>query len=147
MANTAVALAKMKQSGMRVTKQRRDLITFLGAHADSYVPVTELDTYMRRQYPGLSHDTIYRNVKAFSSLGILESDVQDEQTNVKLQCDFQHPHHHHFICTSCHRVQEIKLCPLDGLAQQLPGAEITGHNFELYGLCADCTKAVKMGVK
>lgn len=142
MGNTAVALAKIKDSGMRVTKQRRDLIDYLGHHADSYVTVTSVDEYMRAQYPGLSHDTIYRNVKEFEKLGILESDVQNEQATIKLQCDFNHPHHHHFICTRCHRVQELEMCPLGFFEEQVPGAQITSHNFELYGLCADCAKQV-----
>ncbi len=30
------------------------------------------------------------------------------------------------------------MCPLSFFSEQLPGAEITGHHFELYGLCADC---------
>lgn len=139
MSQVAIAIDKMKQSGMRVTKQRRALVTYLDQRGQ-FVPVTQLDRYMRGEYPGLSHDTIYRNVKAFEQLGILESDVDNEQAIVKLQCDFQHPHHHHFICTNCHRVQEVKMCPLGYFEEQLPGAKIAGHSFELYGLCADCAK-------
>ncbi|WP_125710190.1 Fur family transcriptional regulator [Lacticaseibacillus porcinae] len=140
MSKAAIAIERMKQSGMRVTKQRRDLVAYLERHADSYVTVTSLDAYMRSQYPGLSHDTIYRNVKAFEELGILEHEVQDEQAIVKMQCDYQHPHHHHFICTNCHRAQELQMCPLGFFEAQVPGAKIASHNFELYGLCADCAK-------
>ncbi|KRN23293.1 Fur family transcriptional regulator [Lacticaseibacillus camelliae] len=139
MSQAAIAIEKMKQSGMRVTKQRRALVAYLD-QSGRFVPVTQLDQYMRGEYPGLSHDTIYRNVKEFERLGILESDVENEQAIVKLQCDFQHPHHHHFICTNCHRVQEVKMCPLAYFEDQLPGAKIASHNFELYGLCADCAK-------
>ncbi|MFD1440338.1 Fur family transcriptional regulator [Lacticaseibacillus hegangensis] len=142
MSQARIAIEKMKQSGMRVTKQRRALVAYLDK-SGRFVPVTQLDRYMRSQYPGLSHDTIYRNVKAFEQLGILESDVENEQAIVKLQCDFQHPHHHHFICTNCHRVQEVKMCPLEYFEDQLPGAKIASHNFELYGLCAEC--AQKLG--
>lgn len=142
MSQATIAIEKMKQSGMRVTKQRRALVAYLD-ESGRFVPVTQLDRYMRGQYPGLSHDTIYRNVKAFEQLGILESDVENEQAIVKLQCDFQHPHHHHFICTNCHRVQEVKMCPLEYFEDQLPGAKIASHNFELYGLCAAC--AQKLG--
>lgn len=141
MSNARIALAKLKASGLRLTKQRRDLIGYLSTHEDSYVPVTAVDAYLRGVHPGLSHDTIYRNVKAFESLGILEEAMQGEQATVKLQCDFQHPHHHHFICTRCHRVQELKMCPLGYFEQQVPGAQIASHNFELYGLCAACARA------
>ncbi|WP_262315574.1 Fur family transcriptional regulator [Lacticaseibacillus parakribbianus] len=142
MGASLIAIERIKASGMRMTKQRRDLVDYLAAHADSYVTVTQVDKHMRSQYPGLSHDTIYRNVKEFEQLGILETDVQGEQATVKLQCDFQHPHHHHFICQRCHRVQEIQMCPLGYFETQLQGAQIQSHNFELYGLCADCAKLV-----
>ncbi|WP_125703813.1 Fur family transcriptional regulator [Lacticaseibacillus daqingensis] len=141
MTSATIAIEKIKASGMRLTKQRRDLLAYLAAHTDSYVTVTAVDKHMRSRYPGLSHDTIYRNVKAFEQLGILEADVQGEQATVKLQCDFQHPHHHHFICQNCHRVQELTMCPLGYFENQLPGATIAGHKLELYGLCADCAKA------
>ena len=138
MEKTSVAIQHIKASGMRVTKQRRDLINYLGLYSDSYIPVTEIDDHMRTLYPGISHDTIYRNVKEFESLGILEEADHDEQATVKLQCDFEHPHHHHFICTQCHRVQELEMCPLDFFENQIPGAKIESHNFELYGVCATC---------
>lgn len=125
---------------MRLTKQRRTLIDYLGKHENNYITVTSIDNYMRSLYPGLSHDTIYRNVKEFEELGILESDTQDDQAIVKLQCDFHHPHHHHFICRNCHKVQELEMCPLDFFEKQIPGAVIESHSFELHGLCAACAK-------
>ncbi|MFD1430172.1 Fur family transcriptional regulator [Lacticaseibacillus mingshuiensis] len=142
MDQATIAIARMKDNGLRVTKQRRDMVAYLAKHEESYVKVTSVDQYMRSRYPGLSHDTIYRNVKEFQKLGILESDVENEQAIIKLQCDFNHPHHHHFICTNCHRVQELQMCPLDYFEDQVPGAKISSHNFELYGICADC--AAKM---
>ncbi|MFK5281494.1 Fur family transcriptional regulator, partial [Lacticaseibacillus paracasei] len=47
-------------------------------------------------------------------------------------------HHHHFICTNCGKVIELKMCPLNYFEKQVPGAKIQSHNFELYGLCAEC---------
>jgi len=143
MTDTAIALDKLKQQGMRLTKQRTDLVHYLSQYQDEYVPITQIDRYMRDLYPGLSHDTIYRNIKSFEDLGIVEAHQENDQTTVKFQCDFQHPHHHHFICSNCHRVQELEMCPLDFFEAQLPGATITGHRFELYGLCADCTALLK----
>ena len=127
MDNTAIALKQLKQHGYRVTKQRESMVDYLGRNQHRYTAVTILDRYMRTQFPGVSHDTIY-----------VESRMEDDQIVVKLQCDFQHPHHHHFICTNCGKVIELKMCPLNYFEEQVPGAKIQSHNFELYGLCAAC---------
>ena len=125
MDNTAIALKQLKQHGYRVTKQRESMVDYLGRNQHRYTAVTILDRYMRTQFPGVSHDTIYRNVKSFIEMGIVESRIQ-------------HPHHHHFICTNCGKVIELKMCPLNYFEEQVPGAKIQSHNFELYGLCAAC---------
>ena len=138
MDNTTIALEELKQHGYRVTKQRESMVDYLGRNQHRYTAVTILDRYMRTQFPGVSHDTIYRNVKSFIEMGIVERRMEDDQIVVKLQCDFQHPHHHHFICTNCGKVIELQMCPLNYFEEQVPGAKIQSHNFELYGLCAAC---------
>ena len=44
--------------------------------------------------------------------------------------------------TICGRVQEIQMPPIDKefFEKQLPGVKITGHRFELHGICAQCQK-------
>ena len=93
---------------------------------------------MRQAFPGASHNTVYRNLEEFQEIGLVELSSQSGGMVVKYRCD--ESHHHHFICQRCGRVQEIQLPTIDWdfLTQQLPGAEITGHSFELYGLCAQC---------
>ncbi|WP_057770081.1 Fur family transcriptional regulator [Lactobacillus selangorensis] len=137
------ALALLKKHGYRLTSQRRDLINYLSQFQDHYITVTALDAYMRKRYPGMSHNTIYRNVKEFVEAGILEEQEEGEQARVKFQCDFEQPHHHHFICRNCGKVTELKMCPIDFFTDQLPGYEIDGHRIEMYGLCPDCQKKLK----
>lgn len=128
----------IQQHHLRWTKQRKLIVEKLAQEADRYINIVEVDQFLRQTYPGMSHDTIYRNVKEFASLGIVEVRQQKDQMQVKLCCD--HHHHHHFICDVCGRVQEINLPPFDWefLKRQLPGAKITEHRFELHGVCATC---------
>ncbi|HAT55306.1 MAG TPA: transcriptional repressor [Lactobacillus sp.] len=140
--NTAVEV--LQKHHLKITKQRRTMLSFLCQRPDHYTDVTSLDAYMRDFYPGMSHATIYRNVKEFEDLGLVEQQVNGDQARIKFQCDFANMHHHHFICRNCGKVTELTMCPMNFFADQLPGAQIEGHRFEMYGLCADCVAA---GVK
>ncbi|WP_295731286.1 Fur family transcriptional regulator [uncultured Limosilactobacillus sp.] len=134
------AKQRIKQRGLRWTKQRESLVRILEASLDRYVDITEVDRRMRKQYPNISHDTIYRNLQEFKELKLVETKPGTNGLMVKLECDPHH--HHHFICQNCGKVQEIKMVNFDyaDYQKQLPGAKITGHSFELYGYCAECQR-------
>ena len=131
----------LKMHHLRWTKQRQMMIEAVTQDPHRYIDITQVDQLMRQAYPGVSHNTIYRNFKAFSSLGIVELRQHNDQMQVKYRCDPLH--HHHFICDRCGRVQEIKMMPIDDafFERQLPGIKITGHYFELHGICAQCRAA------
>lgn len=130
----------VKQGGFKLTKQRKSLLELLAENYQRYIDLTDLDGKMRELYPNMSYTTVYRNIREFANLGLVEEQQHDGKTEVKFQCDDLHQHHHHFICNRCGKVQELEMCPLNFFEEQLPGSTITGHQFELYGLCAECTK-------
>lgn len=134
------ALQLLKSHGCKITRQRRAMLEYLSGFRDSYVDVTAVDAHMRSLFPGMSHDTIYRNIREFAAIGILETKRQSNGSSVKYQCDFTNMHHHHFVCRRCGRVQEVKICPLD-FKKQLPGCVIEDHRFEITGLCPECAKS------
>lgn len=52
-------------------------------------------------------------------------------------------HRHHLICTNCHRMVPIDVCPLEKIEEDVvkkTNFDITGHKLELYGVCPDCKK-------
>ncbi len=52
-------------------------------------------------------------------------------------------HHHHLMCTGCHRVIELHDCDLDAWVKRSAkrhGFTATGHQVEIVGLCADCRR-------
>ena len=62
----------LQSNGLRWTKQRRSLIQILSNAMDHYVDITEVDRQMRQEYPGISHNTIYRNLQEFKKLRLVE---------------------------------------------------------------------------
>ena len=137
------ALQTLKQANYRITKQRRHLLALLAAQSEHYIDITTLDDQMRQAFTGVSHNTIYRNLAEFAALGLVEITRRSNGQAVKFRCE--RPHHHHFICQTCGRVLEIQMPKWDPsyYEQQLPGAKITGHNFELYGQCPKCANRQK----
>ena len=136
----AIAVKILKANGYKITRQRQSLLELLAQSGDRYLELTELNRLMRLQFPKMSHNTIYRNVKEFAALGIVEENQNenDGKTEVKLDCNEQHAHHHHFICTVCGKTKELHICPMDFFQEQLPGCLIEGHRFEILGRCEAC---------
>ena len=133
------ALRVLKRGGYKLTKQRKSMLEYLSRFKHQYVDIKTIDAHMRKIYPTMSH-TIYRNIKEFEELGIVETRRKAGGASVKYQCDFDNVHHHHFICRNCGHVQEIQMCPLEVFEDQLPGCLIEDHRFELHGLCANCQR-------
>ncbi|WP_301107407.1 Fur family transcriptional regulator [Sporosarcina sp.] len=121
------------------TKNREILLNFFD-QADRYVTAMEVRTAVEKDNPGISFDTIYRNLAVFSRLDILDETELNGERLFRMQCATDH-HHHHFICTTCGNTKSIPNCPMDdSVAVNLSEYEIDGHKFEIYGRCPKCIK-------
>lgn len=136
--NVGEALRLMKEKGFKYTEKRKQMLE-LFAGRDKYLTAKEVLEALRPAYPGLSVDTVYRNLSLFAVLGILEMTELSGEKRFRFACDARR-HHHHFICTECGKTKEIDICPMERLATQLDGYEIADHKFEIYGTCPQCQK-------
>ena len=134
--NVTRAWEILKENGYKKT-DKRELILNMFAETTKYLTARDLLTVLKPQFPGMSFDTIYRNLATFVELDILEETELNGERNFRMHCESDH-HHHHFICMDCGNVKGLSLCPMDLLEEKLPGYEIEGHKFEIYGKCPDC---------
>jgi len=127
----------MSGHGLRITDQRRTLLQLFEKN-EGYLSPKDVYEQMSSVYPSVSFDTVYRNLRVLSDMGVLEQFYfMDGGLKFKWSC-LTH-HHHHLICMNCEKTVPFQFCPMDQPID-LPdhNFKIVNHRFEIYGMCAEC---------
>ncbi|MCO7176239.1 Fur family transcriptional regulator [Sporolactobacillus kofuensis] len=133
--NKREAMVLLKKKGYKHTDKREDILD-LFEQQDGYLSAKDIQSALKDNYPGISFDTIYRNLSLFQDLMILEETELDGEKIYQFHCT-EH-HHHHLICLRCGKTKTIDVCPMQDLSQIDPEFQVTGHKFEIYGYCKHC---------
>jgi Fur family zinc uptake transcriptional regulator len=132
---TEEAIQILKQDGHKYTDKRRDMLNIF-VEEDKYINAKHIQQQMDTNYPGISFDTIYRNLHLFKELNIIEGTELDGEMKFRIACTDHH--HHHFICECCGDTKVIEFCPMDAIQKSLPNVAINTHKLEVYGICEKC---------
>jgi Fur family zinc uptake transcriptional regulator len=133
-------VSKMAAQGLRITEQRKSLARLFVEH-NGYLTPKHVYEHMGKIYPGLSFDTVYRNLRVLHDLGILEQFVFEDGIKFRVHCQEAGGHHHHFICLECEKTVPITFCPMDSLTDVPPNVQVVRHKFEVYGYCESCERS------
>ncbi len=135
------AAARLHGVGQRLTANREALVDTL---TDAPRPLTIPEILTRRG--DLAQSSVYRNLVVLEEAGIVHRVVgNDEFARWELAEDLA-GHHHHLICASCGRVEDVPASA--GLERSVAAAAAaitrsTGfrtqrHRVDLVGLCERC---------
>jgi Fur family ferric uptake transcriptional regulator len=104
--------------------------------ADRPLSPEEVLASAQGEVEGLSIATVYRNISALlESTWLTSIAMPGEALRYEVAGK---AHHHHFRCNGCGKVFEMQGCDVT-LRPRLPrGFRVTGHEFFLFGRCADC---------
>ncbi|WP_230632586.1 Fur family transcriptional regulator [Paenibacillus athensensis] len=128
----------MSSKGLRITEQRRTLAR-LFADAVGFLNPKDVYLGLALKHPGLSYDTVYRNLRILQEMGILEQFLFEDGVKFRMGCYGRHHHHHHMICLDCHTIIPLEFCPMHNM--EIPDTfQIVRHSFEVYGYCEKCRK-------
>lgn len=136
------AASRLRSAGQRYTPQRRAITEVLsGAGSPLAMPA------ILGSVGGLTQSSAYRNLAVLEQVGVVRRVITDE--------DFAHfelteeltGHHHHLVCSSCGRVEDVSLpvdleSRLDGSLDRLArraGFASVRHRLDLIGTCRDCS--------
>ena len=135
--NIQEAIEKLKIKGYKYTEKRYDMLA-LFSDESRYLAAKDVLETLSEKYSGLSFDTIYRNLSLFSELNILEETELDGEKKFRFSCSTEQ-HHHHLICLDCGKTKQIPDCPMDLSPIKEESFQVTGHKFEVYGYCEQCS--------
>ncbi len=140
---------KLTDSGFRLTKPRRSILKTL-SRTREHLSAEDIYREVSRDYPAIGLTTVYRTLELFVRMGMVQKyEFGDGRSRYEIVVDTPRvdEHHHHLICTKCHRVidytdfieQEKDLLKEteEGLSR-LYNFEIRSHTIAFYGLCENC---------
>jgi Fe2+ or Zn2+ uptake regulation protein len=137
----AAVSARLGAAGHRSTMTREALVDAL---AGAGKPLTIADVLAA--CPGVPTSSAYRNLAALEHAGVVRRVITDEgSARYELTEDLSE-HHHHLVCSSCGRVEDVTIPgalestmdrTLDRLARRTGFAQVS-HRLDLIGTCRDC---------
>ena len=129
----------LRRSGVRPTRQRVQVLQELSREGND---VTAQHLWQRLRDRGDSSvglATVYRTLSLLSEHGVV--DVLSHHAPELCYRLCAPGHHHHLLCTECHRVVEVDECGLGGWVDEVAarhGFVAADHRVEISGRCADC---------
>lgn len=130
----------LKQSGLKVTKQREAILDIL---LTSPAHLTAEDIYLDLKSRGCAFglSTVYRTLSSLEEHHIVEKTALPGDSG-KQYYEIAHTgHRHHLVCVKCKRCIVLDQCPVEAftaLVCKSHGFTLTGHSFEIFGVCPDC---------
>jgi Fur family ferric uptake transcriptional regulator len=128
----------LHRKGVRPTPRRLEVLEELARERDD-ATAQQLWARLRDRGSGTGLATVYRTLALLSEHGVVDVLTHHGPEQCYRLCT--DAHHHHLLCTSCHRVVEVQECDLGEWLDRVAsrhGFVATDHRIEISGLCPDC---------
>lgn len=122
---------------LKITPKRQAILEIL-AREGGYASPEEVWHKLKLRFARIGLPTVYRNLEELAAGGAISKIIHPNRQLYYYYCD-NREHHHHFVCLSCRRVEDLSLCALAGLEQQVDG-RIVSHIFQANGYCRECSR-------
>ena len=125
--------------GARNTKQRTAVVEVL-REMDNFASAKDIHQELQAREAKVGLTTVYRTLQSLSEIDAVDALHMPTGETLYRHCESDH-HHHHLVCTKCGRTEEIDGGPIEAWAQEMAikfDFELTGHDAEVFGICAEC---------
>ena len=132
----------LKERGLKATRARLAILSILAKeHAPKNVENLLEILQKNKNTKRINEATVYRTLNSLVNDQLLKKvDLHQDSAFFEIEGE----HHHHIICTKCHKIEEIKSIKLEKFLQEVvePSCnfnKITEHSLEFFGLCNSCS--------
>ncbi len=123
------------EEGFKMTPQRRVIINFL-EKTTAHPTADDVFFAVNKRFPMTSRATVYNTLNWLKSVGMLRESFEGEKVRYDPNCE----RHHHFICSSCGKVEDVQsdlIAELDTI--QLPANHrVESYELTIRGVCQKC---------
>jgi Fur family ferric uptake transcriptional regulator len=125
------ALNQCQVMGMRLSRQRRFILELLW-QAKEHLSAREIYDRLNQQGKGIGHTSVYQNLEALSSQGIIECIERSDGRLYGNVCDA----HSHVNCLDTNQIVDVYVELPEELLKQIEqqtGVRITEYKIDFYG--------------
>ena len=131
--------AILRELNLKATPRRLAILRCLAADT-GYRSPEEVWQHLKGEFRTIGLPTVYRNLEELAERGVICKVHLPNRQLYYFLCATS-GHHHHFICLSCRRVEEVTGCSLEPVEQDFlrrSGGKVLSHIVQLNGLCRNC---------
>ena len=111
--------------------------------ADGFRSAQDVYSALRADGANVGLSTVYRHLQAFADAGVVDViHTPDGETTYRYCGSKGTAHHHHLVCRTCGRAEEVEGPAIERWAQRVAdehGYTAVDHTVELFGICRGCS--------
>lgn len=137
--------APAEQAPVRRNTWQKEAVREALAASGRFISAQALHATLSERGTKIGLATVYRALSALAETGEADSLQSGGGEALYRLCDME-SHHHHLICRSCGRAEEIQAEPVERWASEVAAAHGFGdprHIVDVFGLCPECAAVGK----
>jgi len=130
----------LKSLNLKATPKRLAILAMLGEKS-TYSSPEDIWHKLKGQFSRIGLPTVYRNLEELATGGVIGKVIHPNRQLYYHFCP-NRSHHHHFVCLSCRRVEDVDVCGLENIEREVGekiGGKVLSHLVQVNGLCRDCS--------
>lgn len=129
-------LKEMAANDIRMTTQRR-MIAKVFAYSEGFVVPKEVYSYISNYYPGVSYNTVYRNLRLFTEKGLIEQFNYIDGTRFKLKTGNKRISYY-LLCLRCQSAYPFEVNVEEQKFEVPDNFYTVSQRLEVHGICEAC---------